>query len=38
MTYVAEIADRLDIMSSVKVGGFGSQLDAPCMFIHTEAL
>ena len=36
--YVAEMAERLDAMSSVKLGEFRSQLEATCMSRYTEEL
>ena len=34
--YVAEMAEWLDIKSSVKLDGFRSQLEASCVSNHTE--
>ena len=38
MTYVVEMAERLDTMSRVKLGGFRFQLEASCVSSHTEEL
>ena len=38
MTYVTEMAERLDTMSSMKLGGFRSQLEVSCVYNHTEDL
>ena len=38
LTYVVKMAEGLDTMSSVKLGGFQSQLESSCMFSHTEEL
>ena len=36
--YVAKMAEWLDTMSSVKIGGFWSQLEASYISSHTEEL
>ena len=36
--YVTEMAEWLDTMSSVKLGGFWSQFEASCVSSHTEEL
>ena len=36
--YVVEIAERLDAMSSVKLGGFRSQLEVSGVSSHTEVM
>ena len=36
--YIIEMAEQLDAKSSVKLGGFRSQLEASCMSSHTEEL
>ena len=36
--YVVKMAERLDTMSSMKSGGFRSQLEASCVSSHTEEL
>ena len=37
-TYVVEMAERLDTMSSVNLVGFRSQINASCVSSHTEKL
>ena len=34
LTYVTEMAERLDTKSNVKLGGFQSQLEASCVSSH----
>ena len=36
--YVIEMAEQLNAMSSVKLGGFQSQLEAFCVSTHPEEL
>ena len=38
LMYVTEMAERLDTMSSVKLGGFRSQLEASYVSSHIEKL
>ena len=38
LTYVCEMAEQWDKMSSVKLGRFQSQLEVSCMSSHTEKL
>ena len=38
LTKVVEMAERLNTMSSVKLGAFRRQLEASCVSSHTEEL
>ena len=38
MTYVIKMAEQINAISSIKLGGFQSQLEASCMSNQTEEL